>query len=168
MFARALIVLLVILNLGVALWWLTRSPPSTPPAIAQPAGVPRLQLLSEGVTRSKPTVAALPKPAPPPPQTASTSPAPPPTTTTVPTEAPAPATPRSLIAQRCLSFGPFVNADAADRASERLRPQVLRVISRQTDAQWWLDVAAGDDFDVYAAQRLVASPQAQARACSTQ
>ena len=47
MFLRALIVLLVVVNLGVAAWWATRAPPPMPAPAAQPAGVPRLQLLRE-------------------------------------------------------------------------------------------------------------------------
>lgn len=45
--ARALLVLLVMLNLGVATWWLLRPAPSVPAAWRQPADVPRLQLLGE-------------------------------------------------------------------------------------------------------------------------
>lgn len=56
MLLRALIVLLVVVNLGVAAWWATRAPPPPPAAASQPAGVPRLQLLSEA-----------PRPAPAPP-----------------------------------------------------------------------------------------------------
>lgn len=48
MLIRALIVLLLVLNLGVALWWVSRSPPSSS---AQPvesgSGIARLQLVSE-------------------------------------------------------------------------------------------------------------------------
>lgn len=47
MFLRALIVLLLVLNLGVAAWWATRDPVPPPAGPAQPAGVPRLQLLRE-------------------------------------------------------------------------------------------------------------------------
>jgi hypothetical protein len=47
MLLRALIVLLVVVNLGVAAWWATRAPPPAPAAPAAPAGVPRLQLLHE-------------------------------------------------------------------------------------------------------------------------
>src|SRR5690606_37433709 len=53
---------LLILNLGVAAWWLLHDPP--PPAgVAQPSGVPRLQLLDEsaldegGDTRPGPAAA---------------------------------------------------------------------------------------------------------------
>jgi len=47
MLLRALIVLLVVVNLGVAAWWATRAPPPVPAADIQPAGMPRLQLLRE-------------------------------------------------------------------------------------------------------------------------
>jgi hypothetical protein len=47
MILRALIVLLVVINLGVVAWWGTRAPPVPPPSIDAPAGVPRLQLLRE-------------------------------------------------------------------------------------------------------------------------
>ena len=47
MFLRALIVLLVVVNLGVAAWWATRTPPPAPAAATPPPGVPRLQLLRE-------------------------------------------------------------------------------------------------------------------------
>ena len=47
MLIRALIVLLVVLNLGVAAWWLTR-PAIAPTAIVpMPEGAVRLQLLSD-------------------------------------------------------------------------------------------------------------------------
>lgn len=45
--ARALLVLLVMLNLGVGLWWLLRPDPVPSPPWVPPAGVPRLQLLGE-------------------------------------------------------------------------------------------------------------------------
>ena len=60
--ARALLVLLVMLNLGVALWWLLRPAPPTPPAQAQPAGVPRLQLLEERAAAPVPPAAPTPAP----------------------------------------------------------------------------------------------------------
>lgn len=43
---RAAIVLLLVLNLGVAAWWLLHSEPA-PTVPAQPSSVPRLQLLAE-------------------------------------------------------------------------------------------------------------------------
>ncbi|MGY1531010.1 SPOR domain-containing protein [Luteimonas sp. A649] len=47
--ARALLVLLVMLNFGVATWWLLRPEPPAPAPWAPPADVPRLQLLGEQV-----------------------------------------------------------------------------------------------------------------------
>lgn len=47
MFPRALLVLLVVLNLGVAAWWLARPAAIQPPLPAAPEGVPRLQLVGE-------------------------------------------------------------------------------------------------------------------------
>lgn len=47
MFSRALLVLLVVLNLGVAAWWLARPAATQPPLPATPEGVPRLQLVGE-------------------------------------------------------------------------------------------------------------------------
>ena len=47
MLTRALIVLLVVLNLGAAAWWLTRPSPVPEPPPVLPAGVARLQLVDE-------------------------------------------------------------------------------------------------------------------------
>lgn len=47
MLTRALIVLLLVLNLGVALWWANRPAPPAPAAEAPAAGVERLQLVAE-------------------------------------------------------------------------------------------------------------------------
>lgn len=47
MLIRALIVLLAILNLGIAAWWLTRTDAVEPSPPPEPAGAPRLQLLDE-------------------------------------------------------------------------------------------------------------------------
>ena len=54
MIIRAIIVLLVVLNLGVAAWWLLHDAPPQA-VVAQPTGVPRLQLLDE--TASSPDAA---------------------------------------------------------------------------------------------------------------
>lgn len=47
MFARALLVLLLVLNVGVAAWWLARSPAPRQPLPSPPEGVARLQLVGE-------------------------------------------------------------------------------------------------------------------------
>ena len=47
MHLRALIVLLAVMNLGVALWWAARPTPEPPPLPELPADVPRLLLASE-------------------------------------------------------------------------------------------------------------------------
>jgi cell division septation protein DedD len=47
MLARALLVLLLVLNVGVAAWWLARSPAPQPPLPSPPEGVARLQLVGE-------------------------------------------------------------------------------------------------------------------------
>src|SRR5690606_30939100 len=46
MLIRAAIVLLLVLNLGVAVWWVLHDAPPAP-TVPQPSGVPRLQLLDE-------------------------------------------------------------------------------------------------------------------------
>ncbi|ASL02451.1 SPOR domain-containing protein [Xanthomonas citri] len=45
MYVRALIVVLIVLNAGVALWWALQPPPAPPSAPPQPTGVARLELL---------------------------------------------------------------------------------------------------------------------------
>ncbi|MCC8626201.1 SPOR domain-containing protein [Xanthomonas vesicatoria] len=45
MYVRALIVVLIILNAGVALWWAVQPPAAAPAAPPQPSGVARLDLL---------------------------------------------------------------------------------------------------------------------------
>lgn len=46
MLIRALIVLLLVLNLGVGLWWALRTPPAVAPAFEPDPQVPRLQLVA--------------------------------------------------------------------------------------------------------------------------
>lgn len=98
MLIRALIVLLFVLNLGVAAWWITRPTPepALPPEL--PAGVARLQLVSE-------------------PQAEAAAPA---AGTRSSAVAAAPSEP-----QACFSLGPFVDTAAASAALEKLRPQIL-------------------------------------------
>lgn len=94
MILRALIVLLVVINLGVAAWWGTRAPPAPPSPVETPAGVPRLQLWRESPRPAMPRVAAV-----------------------TPAPAMTPAT-------QCFSFGPYPTPAALRRAHERVLPQV--------------------------------------------
>lgn len=118
---RALIVLLAVLNLGVAAWWLFR--PDTAPVAAEtaPSGIARLQLLSERPTKPSASTAKTP---PPEPEKASA------TAETEPPAAP----------ERCFRFGPFADADALAAAQAALRPGALRLRSRETredDGRGW-------------------------------
>jgi hypothetical protein len=67
MLLRALLVFLVVINLGVAAWWALRAPAPPSPPVEVPAGVPKLQLLSEAPPRAlhRPAAAIAPKPTPP-------------------------------------------------------------------------------------------------------
>jgi len=145
MLTRALIVVLVILNLGVALWWLLRGEPvSAPPA--SPVGVAQLEVLP--ATQAPPAAATPLNPAPAlqdvtpaaapaaPPQATTAAPAtavadaPAPTAVTsapapvaaVPAPAAAPAavtvTPTPTPAH-CVSLGPFADRAAAQAAQSR-------------------------------------------------
>lgn len=115
MLIRALIVLLIVLNVGVAAWWISRPEPLPPVLPAQPAGVPGLQLLSE--TR-KPTA---PAPAPSPVSVPT-----PPASTATATAAPEPARPA-----QCFSMGPFADQAAARAAAARIGSQATRSTPRE-------------------------------------
>jgi hypothetical protein len=109
MLTRALIVLLLVLNVGVAAWWAVRAVPR-PPAVVQPEGVARLQLLRE-----------LPPQARPRPRAPAATPA---AVTTMPT----PTAPTAAL--QCFSFGPYADSAAATAARTRLQPLVQRIAAR--------------------------------------
>src|SRR5688500_9020662 len=100
MFARALVVLLLMLNLGIAAWWALRPAPAAPAEYQPPEGAVPLQLLHEVPASARPQAVA--KPAAP----AALQPAPitdgQPTTT-----APTAAVVVPAEQARCFSFGPF-------------------------------------------------------------
>lgn len=151
MFARALIVLLLVLNAGVAAWWALRPVPQPAP-ILQPDDVPRLQLLSEvpgpsalqtsGIAPSagaessgaaEPSSqdasipgATLPAKTP----DAAKPPEPQEATVVVPDAPPPVAAPESL----CFSLGPFASIDAANAANARLLPLVRKAAVRTRTA----------------------------------
>ncbi|MBU8975740.1 SPOR domain-containing protein [Lysobacter sp. MMG2] len=130
MLARALVVLLLVLNLGVAAWWTLRAPPAPAPAFVPPSDVARLQLVSEK-PGAKP---AAPAPAPvaqglPAASPASATPPATPTPDTAIAATPPPATPAA--SARCYSVGPFANASAANSAREVLMAVASRVVPRE-------------------------------------
>lgn len=110
MFVRALIVLLVALNLGVAAWWALRTEPAPAPPATQPPGIPRLQLLrekpSQPVTEQAAVIAANP-------EAAVTSPGP---------------------ATQCFSLGPFADDTALRATMTRLQARVVRLRPRTSTA----------------------------------
>ena len=110
---RALIVLLAVLNLGVAAWWLLR-PDTVAQTVAEaPSGIARLQLVSE-----HPRIRPTPAPA------AETA------TPVMATETAATGTPAA--AERCYRFGPFADAQTLAAAQAALRPGALRLRTRET------------------------------------
>jgi len=116
MLVRALIVLLLLFNLGVAAWWIAHDPLPGKAAPQVPPGVARLQLVQEAASPLAPTVQAAP-----------------------PTAADAVATPAATDttttpAQQCFSFGPFVSKDAGSAAAAKLRPQVQKLSAREQAA----------------------------------
>lgn len=104
MLIRALIVLLLVLNLGVAAWWLTRAPSPPEPATPTPT-VPQLELVAAG----EPVPAA-----------------------TAASEAEPTNAPTTL--ERCASFGPFASTNAAADARQRVLALSARVRLREMTA----------------------------------
>lgn len=117
MLIRALIVLLIVLNVGVAAWWISRPEPPPPALPAQPAGVPRLQLLSESGRSAVPAQAPAPVAPSPTPPVAAADPA-------------APVAEPAAPAQ-CFSIGPFADQAAASSAAARIGSQIARGNPRQ-------------------------------------
>ncbi|WP_353085113.1 SPOR domain-containing protein [Stenotrophomonas sp.] len=152
MLTRALIVVLVILNIGVALWWVLRGEPvSAPPASS--AGVAQLEVLP--TTQATPASAASPDAAsalqdvtpatapvaqPPvstaaPPSAVADTPAPTPAAS-VPAPTPVAAAPAPAAVPapaQCVSLGPFADRAAAQAAQSRagnaLRGAKLREVA---------------------------------------
>lgn len=164
MLSRALIVLLLALNFGVAAWWLSRGDAVIPDTtIPQPANVPRLQLLREAPAAARSTPAT---------QAPSTSvpvadDAAPGIAADVDSDAqPVPGDvatePTQAAAERCFAIGPFDEADApaartwlqarADRLSERR-------VAATTPRGWrvWMPSLAGRDEAQAVAARINAA-----------
>lgn len=113
---RALIVLLLTMNLGVALWWALRPAPDPAPAPALPADVPRLQLVSE-VGPEALEAAAL--------NAANAN-----VQAGGPLVGAGEGAAQEAAGLRCFSLGPWEDAGAAGAAMDILRPQALRLRER--------------------------------------
>lgn len=140
---RASLVLLAVLNLGVALWWVFRSDAPPAPVEDAPTGIARLQLLSER-PGLRPTAA-------PPAPIASPADNP-----AAPAEATSPPTP--AVAERCYSLGPFADIAALEAARTALGAQALRPRTREAREN------GGRGWRVYlpvAADRAAADANAQ-------
>ncbi len=128
MLIRFLIVALAILNLGVALWWMTPRPaPATAPDVRE-TGVATLELVpmdAVGAGAPAPTGAAA--------TAAAATPAPTPATApdAARAAATAAATPAAAVSapppqQQCASFGPFPSREQAQAAQAALRADLSR------------------------------------------
>ncbi|QDY47272.1 SPOR domain-containing protein [Stenotrophomonas maltophilia] len=163
MLTRALIVVLAILNLGVACWWLLRDAPQPPAPPPQPAGVAELRWVPGGLdanaaaeaTAAAPTaplverepaektaVAATPAPATPEiakPQVAEATPvaaAAKPVAPPAPVPSPEkPATPPAAAEPpRCVALGPFADRAAASSAQGKADTLISQVRLREQPA----------------------------------
>ncbi|MFT4196807.1 MAG: SPOR domain-containing protein [Pseudoxanthomonas sp.] len=138
MFVRALILLLLFLNLGVAAWWLTQPAPAPHQAAVQVPGVPLLALAEAGAgapaaeSASPPSaeVASAVESSPPaaePPSVAVPAPAsttPPAASVQASTPSPPPAA--APPAPACIALGPFADEAAARAAVAALQPAPLQ------------------------------------------
>lgn len=121
MYVRALIVVLLVLNAGVASWWAVQPPPAPPAAPPQPAGVARLDVLPPRAAAAMPpaqeTAAAAadvpPAAAPVPPQTVATAAVAPASTPTPATARPVPAPTDSAVPAKSASTAAKVATAAA-------------------------------------------------------
>ena len=127
MILRAVIVFLLVLNLGVAAWWIAGgNRPASMPAVA-PAGdtdAPRLRLLTEAVA-AKPVA-----PAPSAETLLSVAAQAPDAPAVVP-----PAAAGAPSVASCLRLGPFVDAVARDAARPALQVLAEQVVARETQAR---------------------------------
>ncbi len=166
---RALLVLLVMLNFGVATWWLLRPEPSPPLPWRQPDDVPRLELLGEAAADAGGGNAAAPADARDPADTPET----------VPDEvrdgqvaealssageeaAPDEGSTPGAAGLRCTSFGPFADASQVATARGLLQPlgaARLRVRDEVEAPRGWRVVMAAQR-DRAAADELAAKIRA--------
>ena len=131
MLVRALVVLLLVLNLGVAAWWALRAPPSPASGFVQPADVARLALVSERKPAQVAASASIVAPTAPPRVANATTPASAPTPTSAAPNATATPPVASAPPARCYSVGPFADNAAAGNAREVLMAVASRVVPRE-------------------------------------
>lgn len=143
MLLRAIVVLLVILNFGVAAWWALRGDPGDPAALVD-AGPSTLQLVGEPGTADS-VAPALVQPSPETSEAASTFAA--------PEDVPLDTALRAGDPAQCVALGPFADAPTRDAAAAQLSPVTVRVAARdvgETPRGWrvWMaplaDRAAAD------------------------
>ncbi len=116
MLTRALIVLLSVLNLGVAAWWITRPEPVPAPLPELPSGIARLELV-EGDARPAPAPTQLQAAEP---ETADAVVASPPADPTTP--------------MQCQSLGPYQQRQQAVSGQRQLQARQLQVRLREIPA----------------------------------
>ena len=121
MLLRATLVILAMLNLGAALWWISGAQGAVAPPAAVTADAPQLRLLHEAV------------PAP----VETTTPAQPMPAAAEPSSGSGVAGARMDVpaAPMCLRFGPFADAAASQAAGGALARVGVRTIARQTPAR---------------------------------
>jgi len=121
MLIRALIVLLLVLNLGVALWWVARPSTIVAAPVERASDVARLQLVSE--VRGDSAIAP-PAPA---------------------------AVKVTVTVEQCVSFGPFADPAEAAEAQAKLQPQVVELQPRRayagTARSWKVFLPASASMD---------------------
>src|SRR5690554_5456793 len=124
MHLRALIVLLLVMNVGVALWWALRPAPAAEPPPALPDDVPTLVLVAEA-DRELLQAAAL--------NAANAAQS---DTAAADVGSEVFVAPEDL---RCFSFGPWEDAGAAAQARAQLREEAVRIRVREavTGATGW-------------------------------
>lgn len=125
MFIRALIVLLLVLNLGVAAWWQWSTPAPTAPVVDMPSNVARLQLVREREAGTGAPVSARPAAA----RDGGATMAPS-TADAVASTAPASGPPDEGVS-RCYSLGPFTGEEALVAAQATLKPLAEAVAVRR-------------------------------------
>lgn len=122
MLARALLLSLLLMNLGVAAWWWLRTPPRSPQPVLIEPGTPALRLLSEAETTDISAVSAAAE------------------------AVGQPLLPDGPIDQRCLQIGPFLTQADLRRAMNALSPVVSRIQFRESrvlaDRGFWVFLPA--------------------------